>query len=571
MLMRCWFPWVWRLLLVTPFILAIPVGRTSAQDDKIKSDVRLAVLVVFDQLRYDLLEKWEPLFGERGFKRLKKEGAWFSKCHYPYAFTVTSAGHASLVTGAQPAQHGIIANRWYDPAVGAEGKEEWSMIPPRTQAHLGVGPYRRRPGVETVGDVLLRILGLRGRTFSISIKEWAAIMMGPLKTPYCYWFDNGQDDDRAGFRRSRYYSGGEPDPKWVRDFNTPARLDRWWGSNWERLKSFDYAPHSSADDFPGEGSGYKQGRTFPHPFVRFEGQEKYKYYDAVVVSPMGNELLWDFTKQAIEHEKLGQTDKVDLLCLSFSSNDTVGHCWGPDSQEVLDMTLRTDRLVEEMLDHLDAKIGQGRWTLVISADHGVCPLPDFSRSVRKIPVEPVAADLLSSRLNKHLSDTFLAGKPAPWQTTKTSNPFIYLNRALLKEHNLQQPVVERAAADFLAKQPGIQAAYTRTQLLEQSGLDPIGKMVERSFDPGSLVDVLIVLKPYHLFHIDLKRNETYRTAHGTPHEYDTHVPLIVRGPRVRAGVRSEAVTPLAAATILTEALRLPPPSHAVEAPPGLFE
>lgn len=543
---------------------------------------KLVVLVVFDQMRGDYLKKWQPLFGDGGFKRLQTDGAWFTNCHYPYAYTLTAPGHTSMVTGTTPAVHGVIANDWYDRI----NKETVSSVtPPPDETANGVGPYRR--GAESVGDVLLRVLMGRGRVASMSIKDRAAILMAALRAQFVYWLRS----DTASFETSRYY---RPDPhSWVTKFNKLKIPDQWLGKTWDRFDSkLDYAKFSGPDDFFSEGTGYRQGQTFPHPFQLGNGKDEKKnkqsFYEAIACSPMGNDLLLQFAKTAIEAEKLGQTDAVDLLCLSFSSNDLIGHAWGPDSQEVLDVTLRSDALMRDLLGYLDAKVGKGKYYLALCADHGVCPLPEFAKGKpdyadpTKIvtQAERIDPEILTTQAEAFLNKTFLpAGKKAPWLLTpKKANPWVYLNQATLVELGLKSSVVERALADWFNANPHIERAFTRTELMSGGAGETtqLMNMVRASFHADGSGDVMVIHKPYHLFSpptltTSPEKLASFRTTHGTPFAYDTHVPLLVMGPRVVPGQRGERVTPLAMASILAEALGLPAPkSAAYPTPAGLF-
>ena len=569
-------PWRWAcgaLLVAVVIFLNLSIEIVEAQEP---ARPKLVVMVVFDQMRGDYLKKWQPLFAKDGFKRLQTDGAWFTNCHYPYAYTLTAAGHTSLSTGTTPSKHGIIANDWYD---RANGESVSSVTPPPEEQTKGVGPYRRK--VESVGDVLLRVLMGKGRVVSLSIKDRAAILMAALRANACYWFNT----QTGNFGTSAYY---RPDPHpWVTKFNKTRMADRWLNKDWERFDSkLDYAKHSGPDDFSTEGTGYLQGQTFPHPFQfgksKDEKKNKQNYYDAVTCSPMGNELLLAFAKEAIVNEKLGQGDTVDLLCVSFSSNDLIGHCWGPDSQEVLDVTLRSDALIKELLTFLDGKVGKGNYYFAMSADHGVCPLPEFAKQQGKDSgrVEP---EILTTQAEDFLNKKFLpAGKQAPWFIVpKKSNAWIYLNYATLKELKLAQVDVETALAGWLTAQPGIERAFTRTQMMKPANDDnvphPLFASVKRSFHPDCSGDVMAILKPYHLFSpATLTKNPekltAYRTSHGTPHPYDTHVPLLVMGPRIQPGERDERVAPQTMASILAEALGVPPPASAEHpAPKGLFK
>lgn len=569
-------PWRWVVgvilsALASATFLMLPLAEAQ---EPAPARPKLVVMVVFDQMRGDYPKKWQPLFGEGGFKRLQKDGAWFTNCHYPYAYTLTAAGHTSLSTGTTPSVHGIIANDWYD---RAHSENVTSVTPPPDDIAKGSGPYRRK--AETVGDVLLRVLMGKGRVASLSIKDRAAIMMAALRAHLCYWFNT----ETGNFGTSAYY---RPDPHpWVTKFNKTRISDKWLDKTWERFdKNLDYAKYSGPDDFSSEGTGYLQGQTFPHPFkfadTTDEKKNKQNYYNAVTCSPMGNELLLAFAKTAIINEKLGQSDSVDLLCLSFSSNDLIGHTWGPDSQEVLDVTLRSDALIRDLLGFLDAKVGKGNYYFALSADHGVCPLPEFAKKEGK-DAGRIDPDLLTSRAEEFLNKKFLPeGKSAPWlEMPKKGNAWVYFNYATIKELKLRQAEVETALATWYNEQPGIEHAFTRTEMVsdDKKKQSELFQSVQRSFHPDCSGDVMVITRPYHIFSLTtLSKNPekwpTYRAAHGTPHAYDTHVPLMVMGPRIQPGVRDERVAPQALASILTEALGVPRPASAsYPVPLGLFK
>jgi predicted AlkP superfamily pyrophosphatase or phosphodiesterase len=557
-------------ILPLPLPAADEVPATAASKDRPK----LVVLVVFDQFRGDYLERFRPLYGEGGFKRLMTEGTYFTNCHYPYSYTLTAPGHTSLSTGANPARHGIVANDWYDRTDG----DVTSVSPPPDLFRKGEGPYRRH--AQTIGDALLEFLTGRSRVFSISIKDRAAIMMAALRAQCVYWFDYTTGE----FTTSAYYR--EEPHKWVTEFNGKKLPDAYLGKNWDKLRTdIDYAKYSSPDDFFGEGIGYGQGQVFPHPFPL--GKTKFpmvNYWSAVENSPMGNDLLLAFAETLIREEKLGQTDNVDYLSMSFSSNDLVGHCWGPDSQEVMDITLRSDLVMKKLLDLLDAKVGKGKYVIAMSADHGVCPLPETTAK-KGIEAERVPPELLTTMAEDFLHKTFLpaGAEKEPWLLVpRKSNAWVYLSRETLKSLKLEKPKVERALADWFATQPGIATAYAGSDLMAgtppEKSTETYRKFYEnarRSYDPEGTGDVMVILKPYNLFSPPLlsknpEKIAAYRTTHGTPHDYDTHVPLLVMGPGVRAQVDGPPAVPQSVAAILTGLLRVPAPRQAEYAVPAGF-
>ncbi|HEX4610791.1 MAG TPA: alkaline phosphatase family protein, partial [Urbifossiella sp.] len=487
-------------------------------------------------------------------------------------YTVTAAGHASVATGCPPADHGVVGNDWYERSAGRSvncvGSDRHVQVPARTRegadedgkkgAGGGVSPERLlRP---TIADALRAGTGGKGKVVALSIKNRGAALPGGKAPDACYWMDGGT----GLFVTSTYYPiGAHP---WVTEFNKGKPAERWRGKTWDRLRAdLDYAKLSGPDDAAGESTGaVGQGRVFPHPFEAAAPGAKSAYLSAVYTSPFGNDLLLDLAEKAIAAEGLGADDVPDLLSLSFSSNDAVGHAWGPDSQEVLDVTLRSDRVMKRLLDALDAKVGRGKYVLVMTADHGVCPLPEVSRTQGKggARVQPATA----AQVEAFLAEKY--GKGMGRWVEALSGPWVCLNGRAAAAAGVKQADVEEALAGWLAGQEGVQAAYTRTALAAGvPASDVTGQMVARSFRPERCGDVYVLLKPYHLPSAALGTG----TTHGSPWEYDTHVPLVVYGTGVRPGARREKVSPLAAAAILARAAGVGRPSGAVTpVPDGLF-
>jgi len=565
----------WSLALALGFCCLTATPRTvSAADERGKDSkprVRLAVVIVFDQLRGDYLIRWNKLFGESGFRRLCDDGAWFQNCHYPYANTLTGAGHASIHTGCSPRTHGIIANDWFDRRAGEEVYcstcVRYRPVPPKL-ADLKSRKKDRGAGgpdlllAPTLADALKAATNGKGRVVSLSFKDRSAVLPGGRRPDACYWLDTSTG---AFVTSTCYRDRVHP---WVARFNASRPADHWFGKTWMHLRdAVDYEQEAGPDDMPGEGRGIEQGRAFPHPMGR-PPQRMSRYYESLYNSPFGNDLLLALVKEAVVAEQLGKDDVPDLLCVSFSSNDPIGHCWGPDSQEVLDVTLRSDLIVRDLLAFLDDRVGKDRYAIALTADHGVCPLPEVSRwkGQDALRIDP---KLLARRAGEFLEKTF--GKNRETRggcILSMEGEAFYLNRAWIRARKLDQGEVEQELADWLKKQEGILTAYTRTRLLVGVPADDtIGEKVLRSFHPERSGDVLPVLKPCYLLSSPLETG----TTHGTPHAYDTHVPLLVYGPGVRTGVRKDLVTPQAVVPILAHSLGIKPPTTTdAPLPQGLF-
>lgn len=512
--------------------------------------VRLVVLVFFDQFRGDYLSRWRDQFGDGGFRRLCDDGAWFTDCHYPYAYTVTAAGHASVAAGCPPADHGVVGNDWYE---RAEAKSVNCVGSAR-------GPSPDRMLQPVLGDAIKAGTGGRGKVVGLSLKDRGAILPAGRRADAVYWMDGGTGQ----FVTSPFYRDA-PHP-WAVEFNRDKPAERWRGARWNRLRAdLDYAALSGPDDGPGEGEGAAgQGRTFPHPFEPTDPRKKPSYPSAVYTSPFGNDLLLAFAERAIAAEHLGADDTPDLLSLSFSSNDAVGHAWGPDSQEVLDTTLRSDRVMKRLLEVLDARVGRGRYVLALTADHGICPLPEVSRKhgLQADRVQPVTA----KKVEEFLTDKY--GKGAGKWVEAVGIPWVYLNAKAITAAGEKPAEVEAALAEWVAERDGVERVFTRSQLT--AGLpadDRVGQMVARSFFPARCGELYILLSEYDLPSATLGSG----TTHGSPWGYDTHVPLVVYGAGVKPGVREGRVSPLAAAAILSRSAGVHPPTGATTpVPDGMF-
>lgn len=559
-----------RLLFVALF--ALTPAFAYAEEPKPK----LVVVLVFDQMRGDYLSRWQPLFREDGFKRLQTQGAWFTDCHYPYASTITGPGHASILSGTGPYKHGIINNDWYDRQAGdtvnCASNDRYDFVPSlkklaepdktsTVKPKLAGNPERLM--CETVADVLKA--KTKGKAIGLSLKDRGALLPVGHAPDAAYWF-NGQ------FLTSTFYR--ESVPQWVSEFNKNGLAESYFGKDWTHFRSdIDYDKYSGPDDAPGEGKGVLQGGKFPHPTTGGMKSAISKYYDAVATSPFGNDLLLAFAKECIVAEKLGQHEAADLLTISFSANDLIGHVYGPDSHEVLDATLRSDAIVAEFLKHLDAKVGTGKYAVLVSADHGICPLPELSAKLGK-DAKRISAISLIAGAEKHLRGAF--GEPeqttdgnAPKQKARwieaIAAPHIYLNHRLIAAKKRSVKEVTDSLADYLRKQDGIDSVFTAEKLT--SPVEPNERefltMSRKSFYPSRSGDVYVILKPLYLIGstTTVERLAT-GTGHGSPHPYDTHVPLIAYGPNVPGGTRLEKVTPLHMATIASWFLEIPKPKDA---------
>lgn len=489
-----------RRLFALLSLCALTVPGAPPQPERPK----LVLGIVIDQFRYDYLTRFRADY-TAGLDRLLRRGAVFTNARYEHFPTVTAAGHATFMTGATPSLTGIVANDWFD---RESGKRVTSVSDDtvRLLGAAGTGASPRRLLVSTLGDEMKMAARGKPRVIGISLKDRAAILPAGHMADAAYWFD-----PQAGvFVSSTFYF---PDlPPWVKDFNQSRPAARYLNAEWK--------PLAPSPDFPAFTRTVAGGAAF----------------DA---SPFANELVEAFAERAIDAERLGQRGQTDLLTISFSANDYVGHQAGPDSPEVRDMAIRTDRLLGRLLDFVDAKLGPGNTLVVLTADHGVAPLPETLEQW-KMPGGRLSSKTLFAAVETALKEKFGDGR---WIVSgSAATP--YFNRELVRARKLSEADVERVAADVIAASPHIFRVYTREQLLHGAAIDdPITRRVVNGFYPSRSPDLFVLDEAYWL------RSPT-GTTHGSVFDYDSHVPLIFMGPRIRPGRDDRAVAPTAIAPTL---------------------
>ncbi len=556
--------WRTRFLALLCAMLALNASLALAQTEKKKTKKakqaatvvtttqatkpRLVVSIVIDQLRHDYLQRFADQFGEGGFKRFLNQGAVFANANYIHSPTVTACGHATVLSGATPALTGIIGNDWYDRELG---KNVSSVSDDHKKFKtLGADETKRAAAPHkllgtSLGDEMRLATNGQAKVIGMSFKDRSAILPVGKRPHGAYWFD----DDKGNFISSTYYFPALP--AWVAKFNQDQSPSRYFGKTWNRLLPAEAYARSTADDMPYERKN-KAGATFPYTITPIEADKDKKTYDIFETSPFANEHLLAFAKAAIENEALGADEVADLLSISFSANDLVGHAYGPYSQEVQDMTLRTDRALADLFSYLDQRIGLANVIITLTADHGVAPVPEhvmeFGYGGRLVAKEVSAA--ATNALNAKYGE-------AAWVKALTSGN-LYLDLALIAERKLNLAEVEATAAAAIAAMPGIHAAFTHTQLAH--GDVPttyVARAVTQGFYAPRNGNVIIVAQPFFMF------GEGSNTTHGSPYSYDTHVPVLFLGANVIPGTYHVASSPADIAPTLAAILHLQAPSNSV--------
>jgi hypothetical protein len=493
--------------------------RTAAQPARPK----LVIGIVVDQFRYDYSTRFRADY-TGGIARLLTQGAVFTNARYQHFPTVTGVGHAVIMTGAPPVTSGIVDNSWYD---RDSGKNVYCVEDSDTRllGGKGTGFSPRRLAASTLGDEMKMAWRGKPRVIGISLKDRAAILLAGHMADGAYWFDT----QTGSFVSSTFYFDALP--QWVVEFNASHPADRYLGAEWKPL-----VPNP---DFPA--------------FSKiFNGPAGPKFYGSLDSSPYGNELVEAFAERAIAGEQLGTHGVTDLLTVSFSANDYVGHAAGPDAPEVRDMAIRVDRLIGKLLDYANQKVGAGNVLVFFTADHGVAPMPELMAKY-KMPNGRYSGRPLRDAVQRALADKYGEAK---WVLSESSGN-ITLNREPIVEKKLNEAEVERTAAAAVERLPHIYRVYTREQLL--AGIpasDPVSRCVVNGFYPSRSADVIAVGDAF-------APESSGGTSHGSPWGYDLHVPLIFLGPGIKPGRYDEAATPYDIASTLATMLNVETPSGSI--------
>ena len=479
---------------------------------------KLVVGIVVDQMRYDYLTRFESKFGEGGFKRMMNEGFNCKNNHFNYVPTYTGPGHASVYTGTTPKYHGIISNNWYDKAsknsVYCAGDDNVKPVGTKDEAGK-MSPHRMQ--TTSFADENRLFTQSRGKTIGISLKDRGAILPAGHSANAAYWFHGGNE---GSWISSSFYMNELP--KWVTDFNASEAAESYL-KVWNTLYDISTYTESGSDenDFEG-GFRAKDKATFPYDLVTLSKENR--GFDILKATPYGNSLTTDFAMAAIKAEALGQDNNTDVLAVSFSSTDYVGHNFGVNSKEVEDTYIRLDKDLERFFKYLDETVGKGEYTVFLTADHGAVNVPAYLQSM-KIPAGYLGNSARKVRFQKFLMDTYGTNDIIE----DISNNQIFLNYAKVKELGLNRIDVQNAIANEQLSYNNVAKVYTANTMNTSNFTKGIEELLQNGFNQKRSGDIIIVDDIAFISY-----GKTGST-HGSGLNYDTHVPLLFFGKGVKHG------------------------------------
>jgi predicted AlkP superfamily pyrophosphatase or phosphodiesterase len=486
---------------------------------------KLIVVIVIDQFRGDYLDRYRDEFGDSGFRFLLDHGAYFPNCNYNFANTRTAPGHATLFTGAYSNGHGIVSNEWWDQKkrrmvtsvededtklVGAEGKS-------------GASP--RNLMADTLGDEMKLATQGKSRVFAISLKDRASVLPGGFSADAAYWID-----PKSGvWITSTYYR--DQLPPWAQNFNS-TRQQKYWDRDWVDAQGIKLASTAHRKSKDGSDAGF---------------------YEVLGPTSFANQYEFEFARELVVYENVGRGPATDLLSISLSANDILGHQVGPGSPAMHQMALDLDRDLADFINFLGHQIGLADVWIALSADHGVSAVPDDAKKLR-IPAANLDISKIESQINAALTAKFSPGHPA--QFMKLDYPQAWIDPDAFTAAHVHERDAETAVGEAM-KQVGLRDYYTKSQLA--AGEVPntaLGRKYLNSYSPEGSWYVLGVPDIYTI-------GPGKGTDHTSPYNYDTHVPLLLFGIPFQAGTYRTSVEPIDLTPTLASLLGINAPTHSV--------
>lgn len=477
---------------------------------------KLVVGIVIDQLRPDYLYRFASKFSDGGFNRLIAGGFYNKNTHYNYIPTYTGPGHASVFSGTTPAVHGIVGNSWYnrqlerseycaeDTTVRAVGSDSgWGKISAKNMLSTNIS------------DELKLATGGQGKVVGVAVKDRGAAFPAGHMANGAYWFDK----DEGTFITSTYYATELP--AWMEAFNSRQLPQQYMDSTWNPLLPLEQYEGSDESAYEYVFKG-KETPTFPYDLAALK--EANKGYNLFTYTPFANSVVTELAKAAVEGEEMGKDTIPDLLAVSYSSTDILGHSFGPRSVEIQDMYLRLDGDIEDLLSYLDETVGAGGYVVFLTADHAAAEVPQYLID-QQVPAGYFNFDEVAAKAAVFLKEAYGVEDLLEYAT----NQQIYLDHEVIANSKLELAEVQQRLAAYLRDVDAVASVFTARQLQEEGYTEGVSQLLQKGYYYKRSGDVMVVLDPAW---IDFA---PYGTTHGSGYNYDTHVPLIWYGRGIPAG------------------------------------
>lgn len=497
-------------------------GTASAQQSNAAAIERpkLVVGIVVDQMRWDYLYRYQKRYTDGGFKRLLGEGFSCENTMIPYVPSVTAIGHTCIYTGSVPSIHGIAGNNFVKDGKKVYCTDDDSIKPVGTTSGAALMSPRNL-WVSTIGDEMKIASNGRAKVVGVALKDRASILPAGHNPNGAFWFD----DQTGCFITSSYYM--DRLPKWVEAFNDKRLPEQYLSQKWNTLYPKNTYTESTTDENEYE-NGIREGVKATLPLNLPELYKKYGY-GIIRNTPFGNSLTLDMAKAAIDGEQLGADDETDLLAVSCSSTDYIGHQVGTHAIETEDTYLRLDKAIADFLTYLDSKVGKGNSLVFLSADHGAMNNAAFLQD-RRIPAGSWDASATAKKLNHVLAKEY----PEAGDIVKTvMNYQVFFNRDVIKSKQLDFDNIKQTVVNVLKEDPSVLYACDMAKASTESIPEEVKSRIINGYNRERSGDVVIILKPNFYAH-GMKG-----TDHGAWNSYDTHIPLVFMGWGIKHGATTK--------------------------------
>ena len=552
---------------LTALILLLPAANAYSLNNPTKSP-KLVLQITVDQLRGDMPGSVYDRWGKGGFRYLYEKGIVYENAHHRHANTETVVGHATLATGADPADHGMIGNIWFDKELNRVvyniEDDRYRMVGEGGGVDKGseIDPTQKLAGTEgrspaamlttTFSDELALRTNGKAKIFGVSVKDRGAVTMAG-HAGKAFWFSKAKGE----FVTSTYYYDAYP--QWVNEWNQKKVPMAYADTNWDLMHDKSTYTYGNFDDMPYETNLPGYGVVFPHPFGKEDGK---MFTTLLTISPAGDELCLKFAQELVVKEDLGKDEVTDYLSISFSSTDYVGHVFGPSSLESEDNLLHLDKTLSELFAFIDKHVGLKNTLIVLSADHGAAAVPAQLNEFGIDAQYFVPDELDKEKAIEKIKSTYGIAQEL---ISGFNHPYVYLNNKIIQEHKLDVNEVSRAIAEELVKFKGVAYAVPSIDLVEGKIPDTrLYQQILRNFNPKRSGDIYLVLEP-HWFVNDFD-GLTVASTHGSPWRYDTFVPVIFAGNGLAAKTVFREVQTVDIALTLSKYLKIKAPSGATGSP-----
>ncbi|MBI2730067.1 MAG: alkaline phosphatase family protein [Sphingobacteriales bacterium] len=529
------------------FVINCSAQKTPSAVTKL-SRPKLVVGVVIDQMRWDYLYRYYNRYGNDGFKRLLNQGFSCDNTMIPYTPTVTGAGHACIYTGSVPAIHGIVANDW------VERSNESLMYCSRDTSVRGLGTTAsnwagqmspKNMLTNTMGDELKLATNFRSKVIGISLKDRGGILPAGHSANAAYWFD----DLTGNWISSTYYFSDIPD--WVKKYNALRKQDSLMKNDWTLLYPQPSYIQSTEDDKAYEKLLESDGkRTFPHKYQSVIGSNDYNAFRA---SPFGATYTFDFAKETVSKENLGMGAETDMLCVSISTSDYLGHRFGPNSLEQEDAYLRLDKDLADFLNYLDKTLGKNNYLLFLSADHGSPQTAGYLKEKKYTTAGTLNNNDIVVDMNKLCKQKF----GADTLVKKIFDYQLYIDMHRVDSLKLNHKEVKTFLVNYLKSLNEVWNAYDVDDFSTVTLPPKLKERLANSYYYRRSGDIQFFYKAQYTDYT------TTGLEHGAWYPYDTHIPLLFYGWNIKPGRLTREVYMTDIAPTISAMLKIQMPSGCI--------